>query len=199
MKTTAICLNLKGVLRLTEKDKMLNGEFYNPMDTELVTDRMEARKLLYSFNNSKPSDGIRRKETIKQLFGKTGSRLFIEPPFQCDYGYNIEVGENFYANFDCVILDVNKVVMGDDVQLGPGVHIYTAVHPTDPEERMSKTEYGEEIEIGNNVWIGGGAIICPGVKIGSNTTIGAGSVVTKDIPENVLAVGNPCKVIKKFD
>lgn len=199
MKTTAICLNLKGVLRLTEKDKMLNGEFYNPMDTELVTDRMEARKLLYSFNNSKPSDGIRRKETIKQLFGKTGAKIYIEPPFRCDYGYNIEVGENFYANFDCVILDVNKVIMGDDVQLGPGVHIYTAVHPTDPEERMSKTEYGEEIEIGNNVWIGGGAIICSGVKIGSNTTIGAGSVVTKDISENVLAVGNPCKVIKKFD
>ncbi len=199
MKTGAICLKLKGVLRLTEKDKMLNGEFYDSMDTELVTDRMEARKLLYSFNNSKPSDGIRRKETIKQLFGKTGSKLYVEPPFQCDYGYNIEVGENFYANFDCVILDVNKVIMGDDVQLGPGVHIYTAVHPTDPEERMSKTEYGEEIEIGNNVWIGGGAIICPGVKIGSNTTIGAGSVVTKDIPENVLAVGNPCQVIKKFD
>jgi len=199
LKTTAICLNLKGVLRLTEKDKMLNGEFYNPMDTELVTDRMEARKLLYSFNNSKPSDGIRRKETIKQLFGKTGAKIYIEPPFRCDYGYNIEVGENFYANFDCVILDVNKVIMGDDVQLGPGVHIYTAVHPTDPEERMSKTEYGEEIEIGNNVWIGGGAIICSGVKIGSNTTIGAGSVVTKDISENVLAVGNPCKVIKKFD
>jgi len=199
LKTTAICLNLKGVLRLTEKDKMLNGEFYDPMDTELVTDRMEARKLLYSFNNSKPSDGIRRKETIKQLFGKTGAKIYIEPPFRCDYGYNIEVGENFYANFDCVILDVNKVIMGDDVQLGPGVHIYTAVHPTDPEERMSKTEYGEEIEIGNNVWIGGGAIICSGVKIGSNTTIGAGSVVTKDISENVLAVGNPCKVIKKFD
>ncbi|HKL13528.1 MAG TPA: sugar O-acetyltransferase [Halanaerobiales bacterium] len=184
---------------MTEKDKMLNGEFYNPMDTELVTDRMEARKLLYSFNNSKPSEGIRRKETIKQLFGKTGAKIYIEPPFRCDYGYNIEVGENFYANFDCVILDVNKVIMGDDVQLGPGVHIYTAVHPTDPEERMSKTEYGEEIEIGNNVWIGGGAIICSGVKIGSNTTIGAGSVVTKDISENVLAVGNPCKVIKKFD
>lgn len=184
---------------MTEKEKMLNGEFYDPMDNELVTDRMEARKLLYSFNNSKPSDGIRRKETIKQLFGKTGLKLYVEPPFQCDYGYNIEVGENFYANFNCVILDVNKVIMGDDVQLGPGVHIYTAVHPTDPEERMSKTEYGEEIVIGNNVWIGGGAIICPGVKIGSNTTIGAGSVVTKDIPENVLAAGNPCEVIKKFD
>ena len=199
MKTGAICLNLKGGLRLSEKEKMLNGEFYDPMDTELVTDRMEARKLLYSFNNSKPSEGIRRKETIKQLFGKTGAKIYIEPPFRCDYGYNIEVGENFYANFDCVILDVNKVIMGENVQLGPGVHIYTAVHPTDPEERMSKTEYGEEIEIGNNVWIGGGAIICSGVKIGSNTTIGAGSVVTKDISENVLAVGNPCKVIKKFD
>jgi len=184
---------------LSEKEKMLNGEFYDPMDTELVTDRMEARKLLYNFNSSKPSEGIQRKETLKQLFGKTGEKLFIEPPFQCDYGYNIQVGENFYANFDCVILDVNKVIMGDNVQLGPGVHIYTAVHPTDPEERISKTEYGEEIKIGNNVWIGGGAIICPGVKIGSNTTIGAGSVVTKDIPENVLAVGNPCKVIKKFD
>ena len=182
---------------MTEKEKMLNGEYYDPMDYELKRDRMEARKLLHTFNHSQPAEGIRRKEILKTLFGKSGNELFAEPPFYCDYGYNIEVAENFYANFDCVILDVNKVIIGDNVQLGPGVHIYTAKHPTDPEERLQKTENSEQVEIGNNVWIGGGAIICPGVKIGSNTTIGAGSVVTNDIPANVLAVGNPCKVISK--
>jgi len=183
---------------LTEKEKMLNGKFYDPMDEDLLQDRRRARELLHEFNHLTPDNGKRKKEIIQELFGKTGTNPYLEQSFRCDYGYNIEVGDNFFANFDCVILDVNKVIMGDDVQLGPGVHIYTAVHPVDPVERKDKTEYGEKILIGDNVWIGGGAIICPGVKIGSNTTIGAGSVVTKDIPSNVLAVGNPCQVIKKF-
>lgn len=183
---------------MTEKDKMLKGKFYDPMDEELLKDRRKARKLIHEFNHLPPDNGERKKEIIQKLFGRTGSNPYLEQTFRCDYGYNIEVGDNFFANFDCVILDVNKVSMGDDVQLGPGVHIYTAVHPVDPQERKEKTEYGEKIVIGDNVWIGGGAIICPGVKIGSNTTIGAGSVVTKDIPSNVLAVGNPCQVIKKF-
>lgn len=184
---------------MSEKEKMLNGEFYDPMDKKLAADRLRARKLLYTFNNSKPSEGVKRKETLKQLLDKTSNEFYIEPPFQCDYGYNISVGEKFYANFGCVILDVNKVKIGDNVQLGPGVHIYTALHPTDPEKRKNKTEYSSEVVIGDNVWIGGNAVICPGVKIGSDTTIGAGSVVTKSIPDKVLAVGNPCRIIKRFD
>lgn len=184
---------------MSEKEKMLNGKFYDPMDKKLIKDRLEARKLQYTFNNSKPSEGVKRKETLKQLLDKTGDKCYIEPPFRCDYGYNISVGDNFYANFDCVVLDVNKVIIGDNVQLGPGVHIYTALHPSDPEERKDKTEYSSKVIIGDNVWIGGKAVICPGVTIGSNTTIGTGSVVTKDIPDRVLAVGNPCKVIKKFN
>ncbi len=120
----------------------------------------------------------------------------METPFYCDYGYNIEVGDNFYANFGCVILDVNRVTIGDNVLLAPNVQIYTAGHPVDPEKRLTGKEYGKPVFIGNNVWIGGGVIICPGVKIGDNVTIGAGSVITRDIPNNTIAVGNPCKVIK---
>ncbi|MFO7815166.1 MAG: sugar O-acetyltransferase [Halanaerobiales bacterium] len=183
---------------MSEKEKMLNGKFYDPTDCELKKDRVEARKLIHSLNQLSPAEGIRKKEIIKQLMGTTGKEFCVEPPFYCDYGYNIEVGENFYANFNCIILDVNKVFIGDEVKLGPGVHIYTASHPCDPEERLAKTEYGKKVVIGDNVWIGGGTIILPGVEIGSNTTIGAGSVVTKDIPANVIAVGHPCEVIKKF-
>ncbi|MDF2524594.1 MAG: maa, partial [Clostridiales bacterium] len=122
----------------------------------------------------------------------------IEAPFNCDYGYNIEVGENFYANYGCTILDVNKVIIGDNVLLAPNVQIYTAAHPVDPSKRLTGKEFAKPIVIGNNVWIGGGAIICPGVKIGDNVTIGAGSVVTKDVPENVVAAGNPCRVIRRI-
>jgi len=179
-----------------EKDKMLKGLFYNANDEQLVRERDRARSLLYEFNNLSPDEKEKKQEIIRKLI-KTKGSFHIEAPFYCDYGYNIEVGENFFANFGCVILDVNKVTIGDNVLLGPYVQIYTAAHPTNPIKRLSGKEFGKPIVIGNNVWIGGGAIICPGVKIGNNVTIGAGSVVTKSLPDNVVAVGNPCRIIKR--
>lgn len=180
----------------SEKEKMLSGDFYNANDKELVKERDYARNLTFEFNHINPTEKEKRREIINQLIITKGS-FHIETPFNCDYGYNIEVGENFYANYGCTILDVNKVKVGDNVLLAPNVQIYTATHPTNPTERLTDKEYSTPIVIGNNVWVGGGTIICPGVKIGNNVTIGAGSVVAKDIPDNVIAVGNPCKVIKK--
>lgn len=179
----------------SEKEKMLASELYNASDKELVEERQYARNLTYEFNNTRPTETEKRKEIINRLIKAKGT-FNIEPPFNCDYGYNIEVGENFYANYNCIILDVNRVQIGENVLLAPNVQIYTASHPTDPMERLTFKELSKPIVIGNNVWIGGGAIICPGVRIGNNTTIGAGSVVTKDIPDNVIAAGNPCKVIR---
>ncbi len=179
----------------SEKEKMLAGDFYNADDEELIKERDYARSLTFEFNNTKPIEKVKRQEILKKLIIAKGS-FHIEAPFNCDYGYNIEVGENFYANYGCIILDVNKVKIGDNVLLAPNVQIYTATHPTDPIERLTGKEYGKPIVIGNNVWIGGGTIICPGVTIGDNVTIGAGSVVTKDIDDNVIAGGNPCRVIK---
>jgi len=180
----------------SEKEKMLAGMLYNAADHELCTEREYARRLVYEYNNSRPDEGQKRYEILKQLIGKSGESLNIEPPFHCDYGYNIEVGENFFANFGCIILDVNKVTIGTNVMLGPNVQIYSATHPTDPQVRLTMLELGKSIIIGSNVWIGGGSIICPGVSIGDNTTIGAGSVVTRDIPANTVAAGNPCRVIR---
>ena len=181
----------------TEKEKMLSGEFYTANDDELVNDRLKARELTFDFNNTRPSEVKVRNEIMRQLIITNGS-FYIEPPFNCDYGYNIKIGKNFYANYDCILLDVNRIEIGDNVLLGPKVQIYTAMHPVDPNERFSGKEFAKKIIIGNNVWIGGSTIICPGIKIGDNVTIGAGSVVTKDIPNNVVAVGNPCRVIKKI-
>lgn len=181
----------------SEKEKMLAGDFYYAGDEELIKEREYARNLTFEFNHSRPREKEKRQEILKQLITTKGS-FHIEAPFYCDYGYNIEVGENFYANYGCTILDVNKVKIGDNVLLAPNVQIYTATHPIDPMERLIGKEYAKPIVIGNNVWIGGGAIICPGVKIGDNVTIGAGSVVTKDIPDNVIAVGNPCSVIRNI-
>lgn len=178
----------------SEKEKMLLGEYYYASDEELKRERYNAREMLYIFNNSHPKEK-NRMDILKRLVKAKGS-FNIEPPFYCDYGYNIELGDNFYANFGCTILDVNKVIIGDNVLLGPNVHIYTAGHPIEPEERNTGKEYGKPIIIGNNVWIGGNTVILPGVKIGNNVTIGAGSVVTKDIPDNVVAVGNPCRIVK---
>ncbi|NLL45276.1 MAG: sugar O-acetyltransferase [Clostridiales bacterium] len=181
----------------SEKEKMLAGELYNAADEELVSEREHARNLLYEFNHTRPGEKEKRQEIIKQLIVAKDS-FYIEAPFNCDYGYNIEVGDNFYANYGCIILDVNKVSIGDNVLLAPNVQIYTAAHPIDPFERLTGKEFAKPVSIGDNVWIGGEAIICPGVKIGNNVTIGAGSVVTKDIPDNVVAVGNPCRVIRRI-
>lgn len=179
----------------SEKEKMILGDYYNASDKELVRERDYARNLTFEFNHTRPSEKEKRQQILKQLIKVKGS-FHIEVPFDCDYGYNIEVGKNFYANYGCIILDVNRVIIGDNVLLAPNVQIYTAAHAIDPTERLSGKEYSKPIIIGNNVWVGGGTIICPGVKVGDNVTIGAGSVVTKDIPDNVIAVGNPCRVIK---
>ena len=179
----------------TEKEKMIAGELYFAGGKELEKDRTIARILFSEYNSSKPTDSKKKKEILKKLIKFKGD-INIEPPFYCDYGYNIEVGENFYANFSCTLLDTNKIIIGDNVMFGPNVQIYTAGHPLKADERIKGLESANPIIIGDNVWIGGGAIVCPGVKIGKNTTIGAGSVVTKNIPDNVLAFGNPCKVIR---
>jgi len=179
---------------MSEKDKMLNGELYDSEDKKLVKDRLNASKLCHQFNNL---PGKRSKQILNELF-RYNTDAEIIAPFHCDYGYNIILGKNFYANYSCIILDVNKVTIGNNVKLAPNVQIYTASHPIEQKLRITKKESGLPIFIGDNVWIGGGAIILPGIKIGKNSVIGAGSVVTKDIPENVIAVGNPCKVIKKI-
>jgi len=181
----------------SEKEKMLAGELYFSGDQSLVDDRLMARMLTSEYNTTRAIEEEEREEILKRLIVVKGDAK-IQPPFYCDYGYNIEVGENFYANFSCTILDVNRVIIGDNVMFGPNVQVYTATHPVDPTERIKGLESSKPITIGDNVWIGGGAIILPGVTIGKNTTIGAGSVVTKDVPENVLAGGNPCKVIKEL-
>lgn len=181
----------------TEKEKMLVGQFYDANDKELIKEREYTKDLIFDYNHTRPSENEKRQEIIKQLLKVKGS-FHIEAPFYCDYGYNIELGENFYANHGCIILDVNKVSIGNNVLLGPYVQIYTVTHPVDPVERLTGKEFAKPIIIGNNVWIGGGVIICPGVKIGDNVTIGAGSVVTKDVPKGVIAAGNPCRVIRSL-
>ncbi|CAH0120779.1 MULTISPECIES: sugar O-acetyltransferase [unclassified Paenibacillus] len=183
----------------TEKEKMLAGELYYGFDPELTEERQRARRLTRLFNSTVETETEERTRILKELFGSTGDSIYIEPNFRCDYGYNIHVGDNFYANFDCVILDVNEVRIGKNAFLAPGIHIYTAGHPLDAETRNTGLEYGKPVTIGDNVWIGGGSIINPGVTIGDNVVIGSGSVVTKDIPSNVVAAGNPCRVIKKLD
>jgi maltose O-acetyltransferase len=180
-----------------EKEKMLLGKLYFAGDEELVKERLKLRKLIRKYNISECDEKEKRTKLLGEILKNEGN-INIEPPFHCDYGYNIEVGNDFYANFGCIILDVNKVKIGKNVMLGPNVQIYTATHPLNAEERIKGLELSKPIEIGDNVWLGGGVIVCPGVKIGKNTTIGAGSVVTKDIPDNVFAAGNPCKVLKKI-
>ena len=185
---------------MTEKEKCRLGLLYDAnYDTEILADREKAKELLYDYNRLRPSQQKEKAELLKLLLGKTGDSLIIEPPFACDYGYNIEVGENFYANVNLVILDGAKVCIGDNAFIAPNVGIYTAGHPLDVEQRNRGLEYARPVTIGHNVWIGAGVSILPGVTIGDNTVIGAGSVVTKDIPSNVLAVGNPCRVIKDIN
>ncbi|MFF2444685.1 maltose acetyltransferase domain-containing protein [Priestia megaterium] len=182
----------------TEKEKMLAGEMYNPADAQLVKDREYARRQVRIYNETSETEGEKRTQLLREFFGSTGENVYMEPNIRVDYGYNIFVGENFSANFDCVILDVCEVRFGDNCMLAPGVHVYTATHPLDPTERNSGKEYAKPIIFGDNVWIGGSAVINPGVAIGDNVVIASGSVVTKDIPNNVVVGGNPAKIIKKI-
>ncbi|MEA1081697.1 sugar O-acetyltransferase [Marinobacter qingdaonensis] len=179
----------------TEWNRMLNGELYNPLDPDLVLARNRARNLCQDLNVTREADEETRRTILNQLIGKGSDTVWIQPPFFCDYGTNIELGESVFFNFNCVVLDVARVQVGNNTLFGPAVQIYTATHPFDAKLRREQ-EFAKPIEIGSDVWIGGGAIICPGVKIGSRSVIGAGSVVTKDIPEDVFAAGNPCKIIR---
>lgn len=182
----------------TEKEKMIAGEPYFSNGKELFTDRQNAKELVFEFNNSHPSELKKRVEIIKKLFKKTQKPFYIEPPFRCDYGYNISIGKNFFSNYNCVILDAAEVKIGDNVMFAPNVSLLTAGHPIHFERRNTGIEYAFPITIGNNVWIGGSVVINPGITIGNNTVIGSGSVVTKNIPDNVIAVGNPCKVLRSI-
>ena len=180
----------------TERQKMLSGELYLAEDSELVSERKRASRLLGRYNTTTEEQEAQRKQILAELFGQLGNKVTIVPPFHCDYGSNIDAGDGLYMNYGCVILDCNLVTIGENVLCAPYVQIYAAYHPTEPEIRLSGRELAAPVKIGNNVWIGGSAIICPGVTIGDNTTIGAGSVVVKDVPANVVAAGNPCRIIR---
>ncbi|MBM6613523.1 sugar O-acetyltransferase [Desemzia sp. RIT804] len=183
----------------TQKERMLAGDLYIANDPELREMNKKNRRLMYEFNHSKFDEKEKRTEIIKELLGKTGENVYFEPPFRCDYGSHITVGENFYANFDCIMLDVAPITIGKNVMFGPRVGVYTAGHPIDHEVRISGLEFGTSVTIGDNVWVGANAVINPGVTIGDNVIIGSGSIVTKDIPSNVVAVGNPCRVLREVD
>jgi maltose O-acetyltransferase len=182
---------------LTERDKMLAGQLYDAMDHELVRMRERARDLCQTLNATRESESERRRELLVQLFARGGNSVWMQPPFFCDYGSNIELGERVFFNFNCIVLDVCPVQIGSFTLFGPAVQILTPMHPFDADLRR-KQEYGKPISIGSDVWVGGGALILPGVRIGSRAVVGAGSVVTRDIPDDVFAAGNPCRVIRSL-
>ncbi|MEI2565322.1 sugar O-acetyltransferase [Vibrio metoecus] len=184
---------------MREREKMLSGEYYDPSDAELVKLRLEARLLTEKLNQTSVSCPEKRVEIIKSLLGSTGNSIHIESTFNCDYGLNIHVGENFYANFGCVILDVAEVRIGDNCFIAPQVGIYTATHPIDPIQRNSGLEFGKPIRIGNNCWIGGHATINPGVTLDDNVVVASGAVVTKSFGGNVVIGGNPARVLKEIE
>ena len=184
---------------MSEKEKMLAGELYDAnYDKDLFELRIKAKELCYEYNYLRPNELDKKKEIIEKLTRKTIGQFTIEPNFYCDYGFNIEFGENFYSNHNLVLLDANKIQFGNNVFVGPNCGFYTSGHPLDYEARNKGLEYAKPIKVGNNVWIGGNVVVFPGVTIGDNVVIGAGSIVTKDIPSNVVAVGNPCKIIKEL-
>jgi len=183
---------------MNQRERMLAGLPYKAWLDGLGEERSACKQKIYDFNNLSPSLNESAPSLLKSILGKTGENICIEAPFHCDYGWNIEVGENFFANYNLTILDVAKVTIGKNVQIAPNVSIYTAGHPIHPDTRNTGYEYGIPITIGDNVWIGGNVVILPGVKIGDNVVIGAGSVVTKDIPDNVIAMGNPCKIVREI-
>lgn len=183
----------------SEKAKMLHGELYDASDPELVAERERARKLTRQYNRTTETDHERRDELLQNLLGSAGDTLAVEPPFRCDYGDNIHVGENFYANFGCVVLDVCRVTIGRNCMMGPGVHLYTATHPLDATERNAGVEYGKPVTIGDDVWIGGRAVLNPGTTVGDGAVIGSGAVVTDDVSEGVVVQGNPATVVKELE
>ena len=179
----------------TEREKMLAGELYDPLDPELVEARLRARDLLAVLNATRERDGLARLQMQTALFGSGGDTVWLQPPFYCDYGTNIHLGEKVFFNFNCVVLDVCEVRIGARTLFGPAVQIYAATHPLNAELRKTR-ELGSPVTIGSDVWVGGGAIILAGVTIGDRAVIGAGSVVTKDVPADVVAAGNPCRVVR---
>jgi maltose O-acetyltransferase len=183
---------------LTEREKMLAGELYDPLDAELVAGRSRARELCEALNATPEAAQAERRRIVQALFGQGGDTVWMQPPFYCDYGTNIELGERVFFNFNCVVLDVCRVRIGSFALFGPAVQIYTPLHPLDAGLRR-KQEFGKPVEIGADVWVGGGAIILPGVNIGARAVIGAGSVVTRDVPSGVFAAGNPCRVIRAIE
>lgn len=190
---------INGYYMKTEKEKCLQGELYDANnDSELIAERQVCKALCFEYNHLSPLDTVQREHIITKVFGRVGQKFLIEQPFFCDYGYNIEIGENFYTNVNCVILDEAKVKFGDNVFIAPNCGFYTAGHPFEVDQRNAGLEYAKPITIGNNVWIGAQVCVLPGVTIGDNCVIGAGSVVNKNIPANSMAAGNPCRVIRKL-
>lgn len=183
---------------MTEREKMLAGQLYDALDPDLVADRFRVRALCQRLNASSDADEALRRDLCREMFGRGGDTVWMQPPFFCDYGTNIELGERVFFNFNCIVLDVCRVAIGDYTMFGPGVQILTPVHPMNAELRR-KEEYGKPVLIGSDVWVGAGALILPGVSIGSRTVIGAGSIVTRDLPCDVFAAGNPCRVIRTID
>jgi len=181
----------------SEREKMLAGELYDPMDPELAAARARARDLCQMLNATREAEQTERRRILTELLGAGGDSVWMQPPFYCDYGSNIELDERVFFNFNCVVLDVCAVRIGSFSSFGPGVQILTAMHPFNAEARR-RDEFGKPVEIGSDVWVGGAALILPGVRVGSRSIIGAGSVVTRDIPEGVLAAGNPCRVIREI-
>ena len=182
----------------TEREKMLAGELYDALDPELVAARTRARDLCQSLNATREADAEARRAILRALFGAGGDSVWMQPPFWCDYGTNIELGERVFFNFNCVVLDVCRVRIGSFTLFGPGAQVLTPMHPLDPELRR-REEYGKPVDIGADVWVGAGALILPGVTVGSRSVIGAGSVVTRDVPDGVFAAGNPCRVIRAIE
>ena len=184
---------------MTEQEKMCSGNLYNPADSKLKQDRLNAREIVFRLNQLSPSQQTEKTVLFNQLFHTTQTTFHIELPFRCDYGYNIKLGDNFYANYNCTMLDCAPISIGNNVMFAPNVSLFTAAHPIDPELRNSGIEFAMPIVIGDNVWIGGNSVVMPNVTIGNNVVIGAGSVVTKDIPDNCIAVGNPCRVLRQIN
>ena len=183
----------------SEMEKMLAGERYDPTDPELVAVHRRAQELTTRYNRTDPDEGDERRELLDDLFGTVGEEATVQTPFQCDYGFNVHVGDRFFANFDCVVLDVCRVEFGDDCMLGPGVHVYTATHPLRAEDRASGLEYGKPVTVGDDVWVGGRAVINPGVTVGNGSVVASGAVVTDDVPEDVVVQGNPATVVREIE